>query len=62
MEAIEEKLIEIEVRKVIMPEIKALIPGIIGFLLRALFPKMEAKLIDKIKELFELLLLNRGVK
>lgn len=59
MKRIEESIIELQVKEIIMPEMKALIPGLLGFLLKMIFPKMEAKLIEKIKELFEALLDNR---
>lgn len=59
MKKIEESIIELQVKQVIMPEMKALIPGILGFLLRLIFPKMEEKLIEKIKDLFEALLKGR---
>lgn len=55
----EEQRIENLVKHNIMPEIKALIPGVIGFLLRTIFPKMEVKLIEYIKALFERLLIAR---
>lgn len=59
MREIEESIIELQVKEIIMPEIKALVPGLVGFILRAIFPKMESKLIEKIKELFEALLEGR---
>jgi len=56
----EEFIIEQDVKTNIMPEIKKVIPGILGFLLRLIFPKMEAKLIERIKILFDVLLNSRS--
>jgi len=59
MRKAEEELIEAEVIKLIMPDIKAFIPTILGWILRTIFPKMQAKLIERVKAIVELILLNR---
>lgn len=56
MRAHEEKYIDHEVGQTVMPEIKKLIPGIIGFLLRTIFPKIEKKLIEEIKKIVQMIL------
>ncbi len=55
----EEQFIEQEVKISVMPEIKALIPGFIGILLRWIFPRMEKKVADRIKEILKALLSSR---
>ena len=59
MNAQEKQYIETEVQVTIMPEIKASIPTWIGWILRTIFPKMQAKLIERVKSIVELILLNR---
>ena len=45
MRAEEKEYIETEVKVTIMPEIKASIPTLVGWILRAVFPKLEVKLV-----------------
>ena len=59
MRKAEEELIEAEVIKLIMPDIKAFLPAILGWILRTVFPKMQAKLIKRVKAIVEMILLNR---
>ena len=59
MRKAEEELIEAEVIKLIMPDIKAFIPTILGWILRTIFPKLQAKIIERIKAIVEMILLNR---
>lgn len=42
-----------------MPEIKSMFPGLLGIILRHVFPKIEKKLIQDIIALFERLLIAR---
>jgi len=42
-----------------MPDIKAFIPTILGWILRTIFPKLQAKIIERVKAIVELILLNR---
>ena len=55
----EKQYIETEVQVTIIPEIKASIPTWIGWILRAVFPKLEVKLVILISRIVELILLNR---
>jgi len=55
----EKQYIETEVQVTIMPEIKASIPTLIAWILRAVFPKLEVKLVILISRIVELILLNR---
>jgi len=59
MRAEEKEYIETEVKVTIMPEIKASIPTLVGWILRAVFPKLEVKLVILISRIVELILLNR---
>ena len=59
MRAEEKQYIETEVKVTIMPEIKASIPTLVGWILRAVFPKLEVKLVILISRIVELILLNR---
>ena len=59
MNAQEEQYIETEVQATIMPDIKAFLPTILGWVLRTIFPKMQAKLVERIKAIVEMILLNR---
>lgn len=55
----EKEYIEQEVKSVLMPEIKALLPGFLGFLIRAFFPKLEKRIIDGIILIVEAILNGR---
>ena len=55
----EEQFIEQEVKVSVMPEIKSLIPGFIGIILRLIFPRMEKRVADKIKIILKALLSSR---
>ena len=59
MRAEEKEYIETEVKVTIMPEIKASIPTLVGWILRAVFPKLEVKLMILISRIVEMILLNR---
>ncbi len=52
-------LVEHEVKNTVMPDIKSAIPGIMGWVLRAVFPKLEAKILDHIIRIIELILAGR---
>jgi hypothetical protein len=46
MKAEEIEYIEAEVKVNLMPEIKKAVPGVLGWVLRVVFPKLERKIID----------------
>lgn len=52
----EEQYIKHEVKTVVMPDIKAMIPGFIGFILRTFLPKIEKRLIEHIMRIAQMLL------
>lgn len=56
----ERNLIAYEVRKSIIPEIKKIIPGVLGWVLRTIFPRLERLIIENIIRIVELILLKRG--
>lgn len=51
--------LEIEVKTSIMPEIKAHIPIFLGWILKAIFPKLELRLIELITKIVDNIL-NRN--
>jgi phage terminase Nu1 subunit (DNA packaging protein) len=53
MKAEEIEYIETEVKVNLMPEIKKAVPGVLGWVLRLIFPKLERKIIDFIIEIVE---------
>ena len=46
MKAEEIEFIENEVKVNLMPEIKKSVPGVLGWVLKVVFPKLERKIID----------------
>jgi hypothetical protein len=46
MKAEEIEFIENEVKVNLMPEIKKAVPGVLGWVLKVVFPKLERKIID----------------
>ena len=46
MKAEEIEFIEAEVKVNLMPEIKKAVPGVLAWVLRVVFPKLELKIID----------------
>ena len=46
MKAEEIEFIEAEVKVNLMPEIKKAVPGLLGWVLKVVFPKLERKIID----------------
>ena len=46
MKAEEIEYIEAEVKVNLMPEIKKAVPGVLGWVLKVVFPKLERKIID----------------
>ena len=46
MKAEEIEYIENEVKVNLMPEIKKAVPGVLGWVLKVVFPKLERKIID----------------
>jgi hypothetical protein len=46
MKAEEIEFIEEEVKVSLMPEIKKAVPGVLAWVLRVVFPKLERKIID----------------
>lgn len=53
--------IQDQVDNKIIPDIKKAIPGIIGFLLRTIFPKLNEKIVEAIREVV-IIILNRKRK
>ena len=53
MKAEEIEYIEAEVKVNLMPEIKKAVPGVLGWVLRVVFPKLERKIIDFIIQIVE---------
>lgn len=58
----EKDFIEMEVKVNLVPEIKAMIPTLIGWILRAIFPKIEQRIITFITNIVEFILQNRVIK
>ena len=46
MKAEQIEYIEAEVKVNLMPEIKKAVPGVLGWVLKVVFPKLERKIID----------------
>lgn len=55
----EKEFVFAEVKTSIMPEIRASLPSFIGWILRAVFPRLEIRLVILIERIVELILLNR---
>ena len=55
----EKEYAKVEVKLNLMPEIKKEIPGIIAFLLKSIFPKLEAKIIAGIERIITRILNKR---
>jgi hypothetical protein len=53
MKAEEIEYIEAQVKVNLMPEIKKAVPGVLGWVLRVVFPKLERKIIDFIIQIVE---------
>jgi hypothetical protein len=53
MKAEEIEYIENEIKVNLMPEIKKAVPGVLGWVLKVVFPKLERKIIDFIIEIVE---------
>ena len=53
MKAEEIEYIETEVKVNLMPEIKKAVPGVLGWVLKVVFPKLERKIIDFIIQIVE---------
>lgn len=53
------EFVETEVKHNLSPEIRKALPPILGWILKSVFPKLEAKIIDFIIALFEKLLEKR---
>lgn len=56
MKAHEEQYIKHEVKNAVMPDIKGMIPGLVGFILRTIFPKIEKKIIEHIIRMVEFII------
>ena len=56
MKAEEIEFIENEVKVNLMPEIKKAVPGVLGWVLKVVFPKLERKIIDFIIGIVEIIL------
>jgi hypothetical protein len=59
MKAEEIEYIETEVKVNLMPEIKKAVPGVLGWVLKVVFPKLERKIIDFIIQIVEHFLSKR---
>lgn len=59
MKVEEIEFVETEVKQNLSPEIKAALPPLLGWILKAIFPKLEAKIINFIVALFDQLLEKR---
>jgi len=46
MQVVEIEYIENEVKVNLMPEIKKSVPGVLGWVIKIIFPKLERKIID----------------
>ena len=53
MKAEQIEFIENEVKVNLMPEIKKAVPGVLGWVLKVVFPKLERKIIDFIIGIIE---------
>lgn len=53
------EFVETEVKQSLSPEIRKALPPILGWILKAIFPKIEVKIINFIVTLFDKLLENR---
>ena len=53
MKAEEIEYIEAEVKVNLMPEIKKAVPGVLAWVLRVVFPKLERKIIDFVISMVE---------
>lgn len=53
------EFVETEVKQNLTPDIKAALPPLLGWILRAVFPKLEVKIINFIVALFDKLLEKR---
>lgn len=53
MKAEEIQYIELEVKVNLIPEVRKMMPTVIGWVLRSIFPKLERKIIDFIIEIVE---------
>jgi len=53
MKAEQIEFIENEVKVNLMPEIKKAVPGVLGWVLKVVFPKLERKIIDFIIAIVE---------
>jgi hypothetical protein len=56
MKAEQIEFIENEVKVNLMPEIKKAVPGVLGWVLKVVFPKLERKIIDFIIGIVESIL------
>jgi hypothetical protein len=56
MKAEQIEFIENEVKVNLMPEIKKAVPGVLGWVIKLIFPKLERKIIDFIIEIVESIL------
>lgn len=59
MKSEEIEFVETEVKQNLTPDIKAALPPLLGWILKAIFPKIEAKIINFIVALFDQLLEKR---
>ena len=59
MKAEEIDYIETEVKVSLMPEIKKAVPGVLGWVIKLIFPKLERKIIDFIIGIVENILNNK---
>lgn len=59
MKAEQIEYIETEVKTNLIPEIKKAVPGVLGWVLRLIFPKLERKIIDFIIQIVEHFLSKR---
>lgn len=59
MKAEEIEFVETEVKQNLSPEIRKAMPTVLGWILKAIFPKIEVKIINFIVALFDQLLEKR---
>ena len=59
MKAEEIEYIETEVKTNLIPEIKKAVPGVLGWVLKVVFPKLERKIIDFIIGIVENILIKK---
>jgi hypothetical protein len=59
MRAEEIQYIETEVKTNLIPEIKKAVPGVLGWVIKIIFPKLERKIIDFIIGIVENILNNK---